>query len=172
MHDTEDKSWWVVHGANKEILFVEKVCPKLNLGAVINPAKKGNPFLPDLIVDGKLADLKCQETPFFKAKEIYNIDPQFAFTFNQKDYQRYSARYPDLIIYIWVNWKVLSRHIGGKVYTVSPLTGVWRVPFPRLRSMIDQRHLHKYQRRQDDQRGNAKGSFIFDVRDFECLYQN
>jgi hypothetical protein len=31
--------------------------------------------------------------------------------------------------------------------------------------------LHAYQRRQDDLQGNAKESYLVDVRALECLYQ-
>jgi len=101
-HDTEDKQWWFIEWRNYENRFVNEVCPRLNLTAQINPAKKQDPFAPDIVVQGRLADLKCQQTPFFKSDVLYGIDPQFAVTFNRKDYVRYGERYPDLIVYYWL----------------------------------------------------------------------
>ena len=73
VHDTEDKEWWVVEWQNHENLFVSEVCPRLNLVAQINPAKKHSPYAPDLIVQGRLADLKCQQPPFFKSGVQYGV---------------------------------------------------------------------------------------------------
>jgi len=115
MHDTEDKQWWVIEWRRKETLFVDEVCPRLGLKARINPAKKHDPFAPDIVVQGVLADLKCQQTPFFKAGELYGIDPQFAVTFNQKDHLRYNERYPDIVIYYWLDWQVVSLLSVGEI---------------------------------------------------------
>lgn len=173
MHDTEDKQWWVIEWRRKETLFVDEVCPRLGLKARINPAKKHDPFAPDIVVQGVLADLKCQQTPFFKAGELYGIDPQFAVTFNQKDHLRYNERYPDIVIYYWLDWQETEKTIRGQTYRVKPMSGVWRVPFRTLSEMISggKAPLHSYQRRVNDTRGNAKASYVFDVRWFECLYQ-
>ena len=68
MHNTEDKSWWTEHGSRKEEEFVRDICPRIPLNAQINPEKVNIPYLPDLIVDGKLADLKYQTTPLFQSR--------------------------------------------------------------------------------------------------------
>src|SRR3989344_8017214 len=102
-HDTEDKSWWLLHGAQLEERFVEVCCKHLHLSAAINPVKITNPTAPDLVVNGRLADLKTQNTPFFTAAR-YGLDPRFAVTFNRKDYERYKRFYPDIDIYYWVDW--------------------------------------------------------------------
>jgi hypothetical protein len=57
--------------------------PALGCKGELNPAKQLDPYAPDLVVEGHLADLRCQRTPFFKVQELYGIDPQFAVTFNQ-----------------------------------------------------------------------------------------
>jgi hypothetical protein len=173
MHDTEDKHWWVVEWRNHEDLFVNQVCPHLNLAAQINPAKKHDEYAPDLIIQGRLADLKCQQTPFFKSAALYRIDPQFAVTFNRKDYLRYLGHYPNLVVYYWLGWQKLEKTIRGQVYRVKPMTGVWRAEFQTLHQLIEngKAPLHLYQRRVNDTHGNAKDSYVFDVRQFECLYQ-
>lgn len=168
MHDTEDKKWWVLKWSKKERLFVDVVCQKLNLNARINPLKKSDPFVPDLIVNGHLAELKCQRTPFFKAKELYGIDPQFAITFNDKDLKYYTRQYPSLEIYFWVHWQTLSKTINGTTYKVKPMHGVWRTTIKEIAKLIQ--HLHQYQRRTHDTRGNAKASYLLSLEDFDCLY--
>ena len=172
MHDTEDKQWWTIEWAKREHLFVEKVCPELGLAGSINPAKLRDKYAPDLVVDSRLADLKCQETPFFTAR-TYGIDSQFAVTFNRKDYSRYKQLYPDLIVYFWIDWQQSAMSIRGKQYSVRPMAGIWRASFGTLMCRIESGDvpLHAYQRRQGDMRGNAKESYLFDVRSFECLKQ-
>ncbi len=44
MHNTEDKQWWTTNLAKYEQIFVEKVAPKLNLSAIMNPEKLHNPY--------------------------------------------------------------------------------------------------------------------------------
>ena len=173
MHDTEDKHWWVIEWAKQEQQFVAQVCPALGLAATINPAKQRDRYAPDIVVDGQVADLKCQQTPFFKARVLYNLDPQYVVTFNRKDYLRYQRLYPGITIYFWLDWQVRERLIGRAAFAVAPLAGVWRAPFAQLAALIEQRiaPLHAYQRRHHDLQGNAKESYLVDVRALECLYQ-
>jgi hypothetical protein len=173
VHNTEDKNWWVVAGGKQEIVFVEQICPNLKIDGKINPAKQHDPYAPDLVVNGQLADLKCQRTPFFKAQALHNVDPQFAVTFNHKDYVRYRRLYPGIVIYFWVDWKELEKIVRGIKYTVQPMLGVWRVPFTNLATRIEQNlsDSHTYQRRITDTQGNARESYVFDIRGFECLFQ-
>ena len=73
MHNTEDKAWWVVHGATKEEEFVSLVAPQIGLKAEINPEKLKDDYAPDLVIDDdrKIADLKAQNTPFFTVGKTY-----------------------------------------------------------------------------------------------------
>ena len=41
------------------------------IDAEINPEKKTNPYAPDIIMNGKISDLKTQTLPFFKSKEKF-----------------------------------------------------------------------------------------------------
>lgn len=172
MHNTEDKQWWVKMWRQKEDEFVTNICPRLGLKASINPEKQHNDYAIDLIVEGQIADLKCQTTPFFSSSR-YKCDPQFTITFNRKDYERYSRLYPNAIIYFWVDWQLLEKALGGRIYSVLSMSGVWRVPFLNMKEQIESGAipLHPYQRRQSDRQGNAKDSFLFDLRSFECLEQ-
>jgi hypothetical protein len=127
-----------------------------------------------MVVDGQVADLKCQQTPFFKARVLYNLDPQFVVTFNRKDYRRYQRQYPSISIYFWLDWHVREMLIGRSTFVVQALAGVWRAPFAQIATLIERRKapLHVYQRRQGDLQGNAKESYLVDVRALECLYRH
>lgn len=164
-HDTEDKGWWVIEWAKKEQDFVKKVCPQLGLSAHMNPAKDKDPYAHDIFVEGSISDLKCQQTPFFTAGTRYGIDPQFAVTFNHKDLVRYSSLYPNIVLYYWVNWITLQ----WQQLRVYPMAGVWRAELPVLAKLAESAPLHTYQRRVGDAAGNAKSSYVIDLRSLECL---
>jgi len=163
---TEDKPWWVIHGRDLEDRFVNEVLPRIGFRGMINPEKETNPYAPDLIVEDHLADLKCQQHPFFTAGR-FGLDPQYAVSFNYKDYVRYSDEYPSLDIYWWVHWQQLADY-GVEV---EPMHGVWRASFPAMRWAILHGRVpsHAYQHRVHDTLGNAKASYVFDVRRFEAL---
>ncbi len=167
----QDKRYWVEAGREKEWTFVQRVLPALGFQAVLNPAKAQDPYAPDLLVEGHLADLKCQRTPFFKARERFGIDPRYAVTFNRKDYERYCEHYPSLDIYFWIDWQETRRDIGGASYKVDRIHGVWRASFPALRHSIEVGSVrgHDYLNRLLDDRGNARHSFGFDLRQFELV---
>lgn len=172
MNDTEDKRWWCLHGQKLEERFVEICNEKLGLSARINPDKEKNPYAPDLVVNGRLADLKVQNTPFFKAKQLFGVEPTYAVTFNRKDYERYKNIYPDIDIYIWVEWKQLNKEIKGINYKVDYLCGIYTLPFQGVREIIESEAMeHSYLRRVFDQRGNAKSSFVLDIRKFKKLFE-
>lgn len=165
MHDTEDKRWWCKHGNELEEQFVS-CCHRIGLDAVINPDKRTNVYAPDLIVDGMLADLKAQTTPFFSAGS-YGMNPRFTVTFNRKDFLRYRELYPDITVYFWINWQ----QVEWKDVRVKPLSAVFRAPFPHLSRFIlsGQAVEHQYQRRSNDRSGNARSSFLIDARTFEFI---
>jgi hypothetical protein len=176
---TEDKAWWVKAGLTREHDFVERVLPGLGIEARMNPAKEHNPFTADLLVQGRLADLKCQRAPFFTAKKFRAgtqwLDPQWTVTFNRNDYERYTERYPNIEIFFWVDWLPPKKEgvpwsrwnpIEDYGECVSPLTGVWATTLIAIRRYVDTfgAPLHAYQQRVDDQRGNARESYLFDLR--------
>lgn len=168
MHNTEDKRWWCQLGEELESRFVDICNMKLGLKAEINPEKERNPYVPDLIVDGKLSDLKVQNTPFFVSTR-YHMEPRYTVTFNRKDYRRYSKLYPDLDIYFWIDWKQTE----WKDRKVEYLAGIYYIPFQDIRAMIKTEEVpeHTYMNRRDDCSGNAKSSFLLDIRRFKVLFQ-
>jgi len=170
-HDLQDKSHWCKDGEKIEEAFVRLYGEQLNLA--INPAKEHDPYAPDLIntVTGKLGDLKFQATPFFRAQKLFGIDPTYAVVFNEKDKLRYQEKYPEITIYYWVNWIAVRYKTDWNEIKAQPLNGVWKSGFPEFNNYLAARPLHSYQQRVDDTKGNAKGSFVCDIRDevFEKL---
>ena len=170
-HDTEDKQYWVKKYASKEVEFCDRVAPRINMEAIINPEKEKDPRLPDLNVNKRLADLKYQSTPFYSAGANYGCDPQYTVTFNEKDYLNYSQNYPDLDIYFWVDYPDELKEYRGKSVKINRLEGVFQLNFSSLAELIEKKcpPLHSYQRRVSDTIGNAKRSYLLDIRDFDCL---
>ncbi|WP_160139994.1 hypothetical protein [Chryseobacterium sp. c4a] len=170
-HNLQDKSHWCKDGEKIEEAFVRLYGDTLNLA--MNPEKKVNPYAPDLIntTTGQLGDLKFQATPFFKAKNKYKTDPTYAVVFNEKDKLRYETKYPDLIIYYWINWIAITFKMGATEIIAQPLHGVWKTDFKRFQTYLLQCPIHYYQQRVDDTKGNAKRSYVCDIRNevFERL---
>ncbi len=172
VHDPQDKGWWLEAGLRRELGFVERVAPRLGLTAVINPAIARDPYAPDLMVDGLAVDLKCQTTPFFRAESFYNVPVRTAVTFNRVDYERYRKEHPAIDLIWWVHWDQLAmRFRDGTVVRTPPLSGVWRVSFDAVAQNIDhgRYRLHEYIHRRNDIRGNARDSFVLDLREFDRL---
>lgn len=172
LHDVQDKKWWVKQGEKKEIEFVERIAPSLGLISRINPQKRSNPYAPDLVVNNHLADLKYREIPFFTSYNKYGIPPQYAVTFNRKDYTNYYFNYPDVVIYFWVDWRTTTHKLGKSFYAVRPMTGVWRGDFGKLVELVQSKmaRLHYYANRQNDMLGNARSSYVLDLRDMDELF--
>lgn len=162
LHDTEDKNWWTKYGEKLENLFLQNIAPEIGPNAQINPDKNTNRYAPDFIINGSLAELKTQNTPFFTASR-YGKDPGRTVTFNKKDYIRYLELYPKLPIYFYVRWDTLN----WKDLKVNPLHGVWMTEVKEVTNLITAKKapLHEYQRRVDDHKGNARDSFLLSLDD-------
>lgn len=164
LHDLQDKGPWCATGVSYEETFITKYGEQLSLK--INPKKIDDIYAPDLlnVKSESLGDLKTQNTPFFQAATRYHINPQFAVTFNLKDFQRYSRNYPQIEIYFWVYWSVIKFEGSSKI-EVLPLEGIWFIPFNALTELILKAPLHEYVQRRDDDKGNAKSSFVLNLQD-------
>jgi hypothetical protein len=163
-NNLQEKGFWCEHGLEKEHVFVNKVGSRF--GVEMNKDKDDSPYVPDLFQthNQKIADLKTQNTPFFQSKQKYGISSQYAVTFNVKDYKRYSSLYPDIAIYFAVEWTV-TKFVGyGRSQEVKPMRGVWWTDLTRIKEMVKTSPRHSYQQRVGDKKGNAKDSFIFDLR--------
>ncbi len=146
--DLQHRSVWYSRGLSKEEVFVEKFGK--SLGVIINPEKKNNPTLPDLIHQEHYADLKCQNTPLFYAQRNYGVDPQFAVTFNLKDafnYGSFGNDYPDMTIFFWVEWLVGKMSTSYNNYEVSPMEGVWKASFEQINKIRLRSPIHWYNQR-------------------------
>lgn len=163
-HDLQDKSHWCRDGEKLEEAFVRLYGEQLNVA--INPQKKEDPYAPDLIStkNGALIDLKYQSTPFFKAGKLYGIDPTYAVVFNHKDRTRYQDAYPGIYILYWVDWKAVKFEMGNTVIEVAPLQGIYATGFSAFAKYLASCHLHEYQQRIGDMDGNARDSYVCDIR--------
>lgn len=164
IHDTEDKGHWCLEGENNEIAFLRMFGEKYFF--ILNPPKRVDKYAPDLLsqTNNKITDLKAQGIPFFKAEILYGIDPTYAVTFNIKDKLRYEKYYPEIDILYYVNWRAVKVNMNGSIYTVEPHEGIYRIPFSELLTLLRKAPIHNYQRRQNDQQGNARKSYVFDIR--------
>jgi hypothetical protein len=160
----EDKSYWCKRGEQDERDFVAFVAAGHGLSVQPNPLKRFDPYAPDLLLDGSLADLKAQRTPFFTA-ERYGLDPQFTVTLNAKDLERYGALDEDLAILFWVRWDRLRAKFGRRSYQVRPLEGVWLTRVSEVLARVESGDVpyHTYLHRVDDTHGNAKASYLLDL---------
>jgi len=161
--DLQDKKVWCKDGEKIEEVFVKKYGEPLKV--IINPEKVLNPYAPDLVwKENTQADLKTQNTPFFKAGELYNIDPSYAVVFNRKDAVRYYKKYPDIQIFFWVEWHSIRFEMANFKKSVEYINGVWSIPFSSLVEILKSAPLHSYQQRVGDKKGNARDSFVLDIR--------
>jgi len=145
--DLQNRAVWYRHGVRREDVFVETYGS--GLGVQINPEKKRNPTVPDLLHQTHLADLKCQNTPFFHAFKV-GIDPTYAVTFNLKDaysYGKWGKNHANLVIFYWVDWAAVKMVSNGKVHTASHLTGVWKVDFSTIEELRSTSPIHWYNQR-------------------------
>ena len=166
MINTENKNWWVKEGYKYELKFIDFCKNKLKMNIKMNPDKETNPYVPDLIVNEKLADLKTQTTPFFTSKR-YNFNPNYTVTFNKKDFNKYNKLYSNIDIYFWVNWK--DTNWNG--LSVNSLHGIFFSSFNNLKKIINENKVeHFYKKRVNDVIGNAKSSYLIDVRKLERIY--
>lgn len=171
VHDTEDKPWWILAGHQRRVAFVEEVAPTFGLPVEMNPANEDDRSQAELFVDGFPCDLQCPTTPFFKAEELYGSPIKYAVTWNRADYLRYLDGSGGADLLWWVHWDETQKTIGKNAYSIGFLTGVWRVPYIEIAERIEagKTPLHVYKRRVADARGNAKESYILDLRRFQQL---
>lgn len=156
MMDTEKKQEWCEIGAEFERDFVAG--NKINGWAVaINPDKQSNPYGHDwtMVVP---ADLKTVSTAWRKSQELFGIPPDYAVSVNVKDFRRYSKKCPNVLIVIDARFSVES-------------SGKYLLTLPRAQWLIENGFAkrHEYMGRVYDTKGNAKESYVFDLRHLDKL---
>jgi hypothetical protein len=158
---TENRAAWYTLGENRENLFIEKYGKKLEL--IINPSKEIYKTAPDLysLKEFQSAELKVQFAPFFKSQTLFNIEPQFAWTFNQNDLLDYAITKDDKFpIYIWVNY---AEDIENYGIVVKKFEAVYMTRIFYLKQLVEKACLWDYIRRKNTS-GNSKESYAFDLR--------
>lgn len=145
---------WYRVGEKCEHAFVTKM-NQLGVECLINPDKRANKKLPDLIVNGRLADLKAQMAHFYNSEKLYGIPPTKVFTINRKDIQYYTTCYPDLDVYIWLMKQPLVK--GKRV--LPAIDEVWHAHIKTLAELCETAPEHSYRYRTDSS-GQAKSSFV------------
>ena len=163
--DTEDKAAWCGAAEAQERTFAINRLFALGLSGAVNINKRHDPFTHDLFVSFPV-DLKSVRTPLFMAQELYGLDPQYAVTFNFKDAKRYREFYPNIVVIFDVSWEQTSKEIGDRIFRVQPMHQTHAGFLDNISRAIkaggNQRI--EYKNRVNDTKGNAKESWVFDVR--------
>ena len=152
MIDNEDKNSWCQAGelAEKDFVATNKIA---GWGLAVNPQKQLDPYCHDLL--GIIpVDLKSIREPWRKSLEMFGIPTEYAVSINLKDFKRYASLYPNIIIVLDVEW-----------------SGVYMITVQRAKALITSGKAikHEYKNRKEDENGNAKSSFVFDLRDLDKL---
>jgi hypothetical protein len=170
--DTENKQAWCdKYGTEAEFSFSIGRMHDIGHPTFLNPAKRTDKYTHDLFTIFQ-TDLKTVRTPLFRARELFGIDPQYAVTFNVKDGIRYAKLYPNIIVIFDVLWEQqISMIISGVNYSVKPMHETYVGFLSDIRSAINLSGCKKiqYTRRINDTSGNAKESFVIDVRHLHKL---
>jgi len=166
------QAWCEEYGEKIERSFCVDRLYDLGLSGFINLEKKKNIYAHDMFTVFP-SDLKTVRTPFFKAWEKFEIDPQYAVTRNMKDMQRYKELYPNIVVVFDVLWdeKICKKFIEGVEYGVKPMHETYAGFIQDIRSEVVACGNKKveYQGRVNDTGGNAKASYVFDVRKLQHL---
>ena len=162
--DTQDKDAYCEYGSELECEFIEEF--GFDMGLRINPEKLHNPYAIDLIEQetGKKVELKNRRTAFYKSHQLYGIDPNYCVLINHKDIVNYRANHPDIDVIFWVYWSAETAKQWWK-YGVEAQHYILKIPFRSLDEMCQESALHEYKDRVDDNRGNAKRSYVLSSLD-------
>ena len=150
--DNEDKQAWCTYGAELEHQFAAKMFGS-SVGVLKNPAKNTDLYTHDLFALFQ-SDLKSIRT-VFRTADRYGFDANYAITINEKDIRRYTEKYPNIMLLLDIDYPTYK--------------GVRVVSIYRLNKFIasGKAKRHEYILRVNDSSGNAKASYIFDLRWFD-----
>jgi len=148
----EDKKSWCEAGflAEQDFVATNKL---IGWGISMNPNKHADPYTHDFV--GMIpVDLKSIRKSWRKSLELFGIPSMYAISINTKDLIRYTNLYPNIIVLLDVEW-----------------SGVYMLTMPRAKALVTSGKAvkHEYKNRKDDENGNAKTSYIFDLRDLDKL---
>jgi hypothetical protein len=163
MHDVQDKQHWCREATVKEKRIVSYLRRKYSLPIEINPKKSHDIYAPDCIYDGRVADLKIFNTPFFTAGK-FGVDPQYAYTFGSREVRVYSQDYPNILIVVFYNPSILE----GYGVHLDYLGGVYTSPFSALKELCTESNHHFHAKRVGDISHNDKSDYVIDIRNLDC----
>jgi len=150
--DLEDKKSWCHAGflAEQDFVATNKL---IGWGISMNPNKHEDPYTHDFVGIVPI-DLKSIRESWRKSLELFGIPSMYAISINTKDLIRYSTLYPNIIVLLDVEW-----------------SGIYMLTMPRAKALVSSGKAvkHEYKNRKDDAKGNAKTSYIFDLRDLDKL---
>jgi hypothetical protein len=150
--NNEDKLAWCKHGDDLEKQFLTRMFDS-GLSIFRNPAKASDPYTHDVYAVLQ-ADIKSIGTPF-RTADRYGFSPDYAITINEKDIKRYSEKYPNILIFLDINY---PNYQGVRMVSLGTLKKFIK---------LDMAKKHEYINRRDDTQGNAKASYVFDLRWFD-----
>ena len=149
--DPQDKKAYVEWGGAQEYPFTQRGAVK-GWRFAMNPEKAHNPFAHDMLACVPI-DLKTMDRQWDHSERMFGIPSQWAVSINTKDFVKYARECPNIIIVLDVRW----------------LDAVYTLTLDRARHLIGwgKAKRHFYKKRVNDQKGNCKDSFVFDLRDLD-----
>ena len=156
----QSKREWIDYGKQKEQEFWD-LCMETSMFPGIKRNTEDPVYYPEFIFSGRYLDLKYQETPLFKAKELYGIDPTYAITYNVQDRDDCTDKYSPCDNIFWVKWARGYRY-GTRV---RPRNGLWYMSYEKMVELTNTAEVITYQNRIDDEQGNAASSFVLNLKD-------
>lgn len=171
MNNEDKQAWCEAYGTDREARWADWARKNLDMDVTVNPDKVADKFTFDLLFNGKPADLKTVRTPFYLAQQMFGLDPQYTVTFNDKDAKRYRELYPDITVIfdVWFDSSTYQRP-GEEPIFIQPMHLVAYGPLDGDRRSVSRAivdsgyHRHHYNARAFDTAGNAKSSWLLDVR--------
>lgn len=156
--NVEDKQAWCKFGEEQERDFLENVVKNYKLTVARNKKKETNPYTHDIWTLFP-SDLKTIRTPFYKAKELYNIESRYAITMNDKDVVKYKE-YPFFILVFDILYSEWMQEREIRVTSIH-----------HILHLIEENKAKKHalKNRVNDTKGNGKENWIFDYRWFSKI---
>lgn len=156
--DVEDKLAWCKFGEEQEKDFLENVVKNYKLTIAKNKKKETDPYTHDIWTIFP-SDLKTIRTPFYKAKELYNIESRYAITMNDKDVVRYK-KYPFFILVFDILYSEWMKEREIRITSIHHISNL-------IESNKAKKHALK--NRINDKKGNGKENWLFDYRWFPLI---
>ncbi len=156
--DLQDKEAWCAAGEVDEGNFIR------NQGfdrvvVLPNVEKARDKYTHDMRISFP-SDLKTVRSSWIHSQRMFGLDPKYAISLNRKDVERYNKLYPNIVIVFDIE--------------MSEYNGVHWADLHRINTLIRKGMAkeHSYKDRVDDNKGNAKSSYVFDCRWFPVLHKS